>query len=272
MRYPKYIKVITLLSLPVILLAASLFPTDETIAEVQTDDNPSFEAVAVLELFTSEGCSSCPPADRLLSTIINEAEQSGQKIFALSFHVDYWNRLGWKDPFSKEAFSERQRAYARKLAQQVYTPQMIVNGSAVFVGSRSQTAKTEIDKALQEEAAHRIQLVAQQTDNAQAIKIQYAVEGSLKGKQLQLAVVERGLEVTVGRGENRGRKLQHDHVVRSFTTIPLDNQSKGEIQLSLPSDMACGNASLIAYVQDAKTLRISGAKQVKLPLEGIVQK
>jgi len=95
-----------------------------------------FEPVAVVELFTSEGCSSCPPADRILSRLTAETQRDHRRIYTLSFHVDYWDRLGWRDPYSSSANSDRQRQYAELMKlQSVYTPQMIVNGRIEFVGS-----------------------------------------------------------------------------------------------------------------------------------------
>ena len=121
-------KVILLFVIISLLIAGSAFKSN-------FKSSASFQPVAVIELFTSQGCSSCPSADQLLSQTINEAKKDGRKIFALSFHVDYWNRLGWADPFSTNEYSQRQRAYAAQLNDNsVYTPQMIVNGSRQFVG------------------------------------------------------------------------------------------------------------------------------------------
>ena len=102
----------------------------------QQSDNETGTPFAVVELFTSEGCSSCPPADNLLGEIVKDAQKGQQRVYCLSFHVDYWNSLGWRDPYSDPAFSRRQREYARAFESvQVYTPQMVVNGSTGFVGS-----------------------------------------------------------------------------------------------------------------------------------------
>src|SRR5262245_18067196 len=94
---------------------------------------------ALVELYTSEGCSSCPPADALLSKLVDAARRDGSRVFALAFHVDYWNRLGWRDPFSDPAFSERQSMYAKSFEPR-YTPQMVVNGVQSFVGSDERLA------------------------------------------------------------------------------------------------------------------------------------
>ena len=222
----------------------------------------AYEPVAVVELFTSQGCSSCPPADQLLGTLVDQANQQQQPIYALSFHVAYWNYLGWRDPFSQEAFTDRQRQYARTLNESVYTPQMIVNGASVFVGSKAATADTEIQKALQRSATHAVALAAQATDDS--VRVQFDVDGPTKGRLLQLALVERGLSVDVKRGENGGRTLHHDNVVRQLKTLSLDKTSQGTISLKLPDGLDPQNTSVIAYVQNAQSLIISGASRAAL--------
>jgi hypothetical protein len=113
----------------------------------------------VVELFTSQGCSSCPAADKNLADLIEKAEAKGQLIIGLSFHVDYWNYIGWKDPYSKSDFTERQRKYASHLnSESVYTPQMIVNGEKEFVGSDKSSATTQITKALQNKMLFNISI------------------------------------------------------------------------------------------------------------------
>src|SRR5436305_253879 len=111
--------------------------------------------IAVVELFTSEGCSSCPPADELLSDL--KTSMRGKNIFLLAFHVDYWNYLGWNDRFSDAAFSKRQSHYADVLHAEVYTPQMIVNGQKVFVGSKRSEAEDAIADALKNPTTIKIQ-------------------------------------------------------------------------------------------------------------------
>lgn len=126
------------------------FVTALLIISITSFKSPSpFEPVAVIELFTSQGCSSCPPADVLLSKTITDAKENGKKIFAISFHVDYWNRLGWTDPFSDKKYSDRQSAYADQLNPgQVYTPQMVVNGEKEFVGSDQKALNDALQHSL----------------------------------------------------------------------------------------------------------------------------
>ena len=215
------------------------------------------EPVAVVELFTSEGCSSCPPADRLL---LDLAGRDDERLFPLAFHVDYWNRLGWTDPFSERAYSERQRAYARVVGSgRVYTPQMIVNGQAELVGSRRVQAEQALQRALTHPAPATVDLIA--SVNERTVELDYAVKDAPEGAVLNLALVQRRVEQDVPRGENAGRTLAHANVVRAFATVPA---GPGTHKLDLPRGLRAENAAVIGYVQVQATMEILGASRVSL--------
>ncbi|WP_420385913.1 DUF1223 domain-containing protein [Roseivirga sp.] len=229
---------------------------------VTTRSTIQSESVAVIELFTSQGCSSCPPADEVLSEIIDEAQSNGQPIYGLSFHVDYWNRLGWKDPYSAKAYSERQYTYADKQgAAGVYTPQMIVNGRTEFVGSRKSQAESVIRKALKQNSKASLEITKATVENEE---ISFTYNSSLSGKNflINFALVERDLSDQVTRGENRGRLLKHDNVVRTFRTESA--QSAASIRLSLSSLKSQSNSSLIIYIQEKESFEILGATALGL--------
>ena len=217
--------------------------------------------IAVVELFTSQGCSSCPPADVHLAKLVEKAEKEGVAIYPLSFHVDYWNYLGWKDPYSTEAYSERQYAYARGLGERVYTPQMIINGKDVFVGSDQHKGELYLKKALNMPSTHALSLGISSA-NKGSVKIDYTIEGKLNQYVLNLAVVQDGISDIVSRGENRGRTLKHSHVVQKFKTLSLE-KAAGTTQLEIPENIS--NASIIAYVQHKENFQIGGASVLKLP-------
>jgi len=189
---------------------------------------------AVVELFTSEGCSSCPPADRLLL----ELSQRGGSVYALEFHVDYWNSLGWRDPYSAAAYSDRQRAYAG--GGQVYTPQMIVNGTNAFVGSDRERAEAAITAGLS--TRPRVALTAQLA----ADRLTYRAPGAPKGANLCVAIVDAHRSTRVPRGENAGKTLEHARVVRAFTSAPLAGV---EGSIALPGKVPAGGA-VVVFVQD----------------------
>lgn len=234
--------------------------SDANLIPSASQTSPDSGAVAVVELFTSEGCSSCPPADRLVRKIVDSARSNDRPVYALSFHVDYWNRLGWTDPYSDAAYSERQRQYSDVLDVDTYTPQIIVNGREVMVGSRSQEVRAAISSALDTPAETDVALAVDSV--AHPLRVGYRVEGDVPPEaHLQLAVVERGLSQKVTRGENAGRTLHHANVVRSFTTETAIRN--GTVELSCPDGIDFSEASVIGYVQ-RRSGPILGAERMDL--------
>lgn len=216
------------------------------------------EPFAVVELFTSEGCSSCPPADALLADIVKKARENDKRIFALAFHVTYWNRLGWKDIYSRTEYSERQRDYARELGSGVYTPQMIVNGKVQFVGSNERKARNSIENSLENPAPVVISLSKVNVVKKDKLKLHYKVNGNFSDAVIHFAVVERGIVSNIGSGENSGRTLRHENVVRAFRTVKLKD-GESSVTVSFPDEVDVNKASVIAYVQNESTKEILGA-------------
>ena len=179
----------------------------------------------LVELFTSEGCSSCPPADDFLIRLDKEQPVPGAEIIAISEHVDYWNRLGWADPFSSAAFSDRQHQYARALGtNQMYTPQMVVDGRTEFIGSQEGKARREIAQAVQAPKAKVGLVKGSAHPHDDLISVQVSV-GQLPRITLNdtgevwLAITEGELSTDVRRGENAFRTLQHTGVVRRMELL-----------------------------------------------------
>jgi hypothetical protein len=168
------------------------------------------ERPILVELFTSEGCSSCPPADALLAELATRPE-----VLALSFHVDYWDRLGWKDPFSSSAATERQQDYARLLGLgTVYTPQIVVDGKWEAVGSDRAAVEHALDKARRERTEVPLTLAL---DHGQA-RIRLGSSGDLAASVVLISFDRRRVD-TVERGENAGRTLTHVDVVRGIAEV-----------------------------------------------------
>lgn len=226
------------------------------------------EPFALIELFTSEGCSSCPPADKLASELVAEADDDGRNLFVLSYHVDYWDRLGWKDPYSSAEATARQSAYAIQWrARSAYTPQMVVNGAVGFVGSNKGEAEKEIAKALKRDAPVEVvaSVSSEGTDDLRVhAEIEVEVELLHRDWDVIAALVERGLSQKPKRGENKGKTLKHDNVVRVFDDAQLTGDSV-EFDLVVPGDVDREQASVIVYVQDRRTLKILGVTRVNLP-------
>ena len=218
---------------------------------------------ALVELFTSQGCSSCPPADRVLEEIGKKAERDGQPVYTLSFHVDYWNYLGWKDPYSDARFSDRQRQYAEALPSSVYTPQMVVNGQVAFVGSRQQEAQHYIKQALATPSEVAIQLIPTVEEGEEYLRINYQLSTVDDNWTLHVALVEDQLTDKVTRGENRNRTLSHHGVVREFTSQSLSGTT-GSLRIPTEKLEDSSQGKIIAYVQEKERLHIIGATKLNL--------
>ncbi len=217
----------------------------------------------VVELFTSEGCYSCPPADRLLSEVIDDAREEGKRVFALAFHADYWDRLGWKDAFSDKKYSDRQREYAETYrSNRIYTPQMIVNGTKEFIGSESETAYNEIGSALEKPAYTEVTFTTAYNRDMDMLTVEYKLKGLIEKADVNVALVERSIIREIGHGENAGKTLHHDNVVRAFKTGTA--KKLGNEVINIPADVDLENASVFVYVQDKTSKLITGAEGADL--------
>ncbi|MFD1257686.1 DUF1223 domain-containing protein [Mucilaginibacter terrae] len=220
------------------------------------------EGFAVVELFTSEGCSSCPPADAVVAKI--EQEVTGKPVYILTYHVDYWNRLGWKDVFSSPDYSRRQNNYANWLnLSSVYTPQVIVNGQTEFVGSQEGTLRNAIGMGLKQSVTVKLSLSDVKINNNSAT-IKYHTDAA-SGSIIVLALVQKQATTVVKAGENRGRSLSHVQIVTNIKTISV-SASLGENDIKLPPNFSAKNFELIAFLQDSKTGKINAAARTGFPI------
>jgi hypothetical protein len=230
---------------------------------LQTKNNGMFEPVAVIELFTSQGCSSCPPADALLAQTIASAKKEGKNIFALSFHVDYWNRLGWADPFSTKAYSARQSNYVAAFELDgAYTPQMIVNGEDQFTGSDNSALTKSLSNALKTKAEISFTTLTATYNIDKTIQLQYALKGDATGSTINFALVALQETTTVKRGENGGRTLTNENIVRQL--ISKNASASGEINFAASPVPGRENTAIVAFVQQEKGLKIIGAAMAKI--------
>lgn len=208
--------------------------------------------VAVVELFTSESCSSCPPAEANLARIV--AKRDPKHVIALSFHVDYWNQLGWTDPFSSPDYTARQRNYANHGAGGVYTPELFVNGAQGMVGSNVTRSDAALDTALSTPPAVSVDLAL---DAGDGISGHYAVSSAPRSAVMDLALLQRSAVNPVTGGENAGQTLHQVDVVRSFRTLEL-NGASGTFTFALPKGLSRSDVRVAAFVQDPTTLHILG--------------
>ena len=212
-----------------------------------------FEPVAVVELFTSQGCSSCPPADKLLAQTIKNA--NGKKIFALSFHVDYWNRLGWADPFSSAAFSKRQNDYVSSLnINGAYTPQIVVNGRREFVGSDRNSLSKALGEELNTKSLVDFSTLSAVISGDKSIKITYSLSGKFADCKINAALISKTETTVIKRGENGGATLTSENVVKQFVSEKARNS--GEVSFVPTPATSKENLAVIVYVQqnDAKII------------------
>lgn len=211
---------------------------------------PAGKSFALVELFTSEGCSSCPPADRLMADLLTK--NMGKEVYVLGYHVDYWDRLGWKDAYSNSSWSARQRQYANLMgSSSVYTPQAVVNGTTAFTGSEAAKLTAAVNSALAAKPAAALQLQTM-VQGTKAV-VHYSVGGSAAGKQLLVAVVQRKAFSNVRAGENAGKELQHVNVVLSLTTQTLKTAAAGELQVTVPAAFNQADYTITAFIQDTRS-------------------
>lgn len=258
------IKAVFLLSVLVLTLAASMPGRDSGSVAAVT------RTPILVELFTSEGCSSCPPADRFLEALDHQPV-AGAEMIVLSEHVDYWNHIGWKDPYSSHLYSERQSAYGQRFGlDSVYTPQIVVDGASEFVGSNTGLADKVFAKAL---AAPKIpvhlSLVEKDAKNLRVHVDAGTLEPSFGVREavVYVAVAISRAESQVSSGENAGHKLAHVAVVRNIRKLGVIKQAQGfsqDFQLNLAP--ASSNLRLIAFVQEPGQGKVLGAALLPLSL------
>lgn len=221
---------------------------------------PSVEASrvpVVVELFTSEGCSSCPAADAALRELVRVQSVPGVEVIALGEHVDYWNRLGWKDGFSAPAYTARQRQYAIGFGSGSYTPQAVVNGRYELVGSRSAALVAAVANAAKVPQAAVSVAVLGSSAQVQVSRLPAGTAAT----EVLLAITESGLASQIGRGENAGLLLHHAAVVRQL--LPLgrvgaDGSFTASPALTLAPDWKRPNLRIVALVQEIASRRIVG--------------
>jgi hypothetical protein len=223
-------------------------------------------APVVLELFTSEGCSSCPPADALIS----ELGSSTKSVIPLAYHVDYWNHLGWADPFSSHQWSERQSDYARAMnLDGEYTPQMVIGGGWQCGGSDAGSIERAVAAARSEPALGRTRIQTS-LGAAGSRKLQVKVNAQLLSAVgtgrlvVMLAIYENGLVSKIGAGENGGREITYDYTVRKLLpAFELDATQPGsfvqEMTIDLDPSWSLDHLGVAAFIQDPTSLRIEGA-------------
>ncbi len=220
----------------------------------------------LVELFTSEGCSSCPPADGLLIELHRTQPVDGARLYVLSEHVDYWNRQGWVDPFSDASFSRRQSWYSMRWPTRVYTPQAIVDGTYEFVGSDPKVMRKAIKAALREPKQPLRLRAGEIVDDRLRVAVELPEPPRTGGCDVYLALVEDDLASDVAHGENQGRRLEHVGVVRHLDKLGAARKAASFDQvIELDPGWNRAKLRLVAFAQDQRDRRVVALGSIDLP-------
>lgn len=256
-----------------VLVTLALLAVSKVHSSPSSASSSSAVHPVLLELFTSEGCSSCPPADAFLKQMDDAGRVDGIETIAIEEHVDYWDQLGWRDPFSSHRWTERQEQYAEAFRRDgIYTPQFIVNGHSEMSGSSPRKARQDILEAAKiSDADLHLAVVGASQSSAEVLVTAENIPPEARSPELWLAISERGLSSDVLRGENQGRNLTHAAILRSLTQIrngaAANSSGSVETKATVPLDPSWkrGNLRLVVFLQDRKTLHIIGAAASSLP-------
>ena len=250
----------------IVTIAAIGFGVFRKAVAFSETDGAADGAPVVLELFTSEGCSSCPPADALIS----ELGASSKSVIPLAYHVDYWNHLGWSDPFSSRQWSERQSDYARAMnLEGEYTPQMVISGAWQCGGSDAGSIERAVAAARSALPLGRTSIQTSLADHGSR-KLQVKITAQMLNTSgtgphvVMLAIYESGLVSKIGAGENGGREITYDYTVRKLLPVFELGGAKGgsvgkELTIDLDPSWSMDHVGVAAFIQDPATLRIDGA-------------
>ena len=223
-------------------------------------DENQYDPIVVLELFKSQGCSSCPPADLLLEQVKKDHPNN---LFALSYHVDYWNYIGWNDPFSHSAYTKKQREYNIKFkSSSNYTPQMVVNGKEHFVGSNASKMASMLEKYQKLKTDNHLKIVDLERKNTE-IDFSFEVKGAINNRLLRAVVVLDERTTFVKRGENRNKKLKNANIVIAEKYFTLDSNS-GHGMLEIPNNIQYSDKLQLILLVEHTNLDITAAAKRRL--------
>ncbi len=241
-----------------LLLAVPPFPAADTAEPARTP--------VVVELFTSEGCSSCPPADAFLTKLNDLQPIAGVHVIALEEHVDYWDRGGWRDPFSSPEFTGRQKSYVHQLRlEAAYTPQMVIDGRVELVGNNARAASSELAKAVRNAKIPVHLTLRKKSPDHVSLAVQ--VDAAKSTGDVLVAITESKLATDVARGENAGHNLKHSAVVRKLITVgelKAGEAFSAETVVKLAREWKPENLSAVVFIQERAGGRTLGATEIVL--------
>ncbi|MEO8710746.1 MAG: DUF1223 domain-containing protein [Parafilimonas sp.] len=243
-------------ALAIIIFMSSSFSCTDSSAK-NSARSKADNGFAVVELFTSEGCSSCPPADAAVARLLKKYSNN---VYVLGYHVDYWDNLGWKDMFSSAAYTQRQREYGKffKLSS-IYTPQIVVNGTEQFIGSDENKLNDAVTKDLQQTSTAKLTIDATATDNKTVI-VNYTTD--VTNAKVKIALIQLVAENKIKRGENSGATLHHVNIVRDLKIVSAS--ATGNVVLNIPDGLSEKGFRIIAFTQNINDSKITAAMEVNI--------
>lgn len=217
----------------------------------------------LVELFSSEGCSSCPFADQFLKELLTIADSVQAPVFCLDYHVDIWNKSGWVDPFSDTSFSRRQREYMVKTKQQaMFTPMMFVNGGGALPGNAKKEVSSLINDNMKIRPTTSLVTKAGYIEETKTLIVDFDIEGNIDTCSLMLVLAYKEISSKITSGENAGQTLVHHHTAKRWQEVPLNGQKRGRVELKLPADVPISNLMLVSFVQHQPTWKIVATDQL----------
>jgi hypothetical protein len=259
MKLPKEL-VIALIVLGVVVISVAFADSKNAKAGRVFTTTAETKGFALVELFTSEGCSSCPPADAVVAKMLEENPQA--PIYLMAYHVDYWDRGGWKDAFSDPNYSRRQEQYGDWLhLSTIYTPQIVINGKAELVGSNGTALLKAVSAGLRDTPTNSLTMISTFVDGK--INIAYQTNGPLGKSNLVIGLIQKSGQSTVRGGENSGMTLKHVQIVRKLSVEPI-SMANGRENLTLPGNYKAEEWEVIAFVQDKTSGAVLAAARCEL--------
>lgn len=219
------------------------------------------KSVVVLELFTSQGCSSCPPADKVLKKINDNMDS--EYVIPIAYHVDYWNYIGWKDPFSTKEFTNIQRYYGQKFrSNSIYTPQLVINGNEHVVGSNEVTIHKKIKRYLKKSSKFKLN-ISETIKEENGFTISFNISGKVNNSILEAFIVLDEKTTNIKRGENRNRTIVNSNIVVA-RTVKSVNKNSGSIHIKTPKIISKKDKLRLVLVLKDEDLYVQTAAQIKL--------
>lgn len=247
------------------LIYILLFSIFTFTAKAQVLNDSIHAPTVLLEMFSSEGCSSCPLGDKFMQQIIHLADSAEQPVFVLDYHVDIWDHAGWKDRFSDSIWTKRQRTYMEKTRQPaLFTPMLVINGKYSVPAGDKKLIGGLISHTLKTQIPVRMDIMAEPISGLnKGIKINYTLHGRFDSTQLVFALAHKEVSSDVTAGENAGQKLVHHHVVKTLETMPVSNpRGAYDFYLDDATYKNLGDFLVMVFLQHRNTLRVYATEQI----------